>query len=110
MTDTRTPIEKMRYDLAEADKARRAAKQYDDMYESLRRDGKHSISAIVVRSRAGSIFGLPERTIEYTLSNEEAERLAQWFYEMREREHARAAAYEKQAIRDAAPTQTDRSL
>ena len=98
--DNRTPIEKMRYDLAGADKARKAARLYDRMHDLLKRDGKHTIGA-VIRSRVGSIFGQPERTIEIVLTREEATRLAEWFYERREQEHRRAAGYEAQAIRDA---------
>lgn len=97
MSDDRTPIEKVRYNLEQADKARKAAASYERMHDALRRGGEHTLGTII-RSRY-SIIGFGPTTKEMTLSNDESNQLGSWFYLRTREELARANAYEADSLK-----------
>lgn len=98
--DTRTPIEKARYAIQQADAARKRKDRYARMSDTLRR-GTTTEGFLAASTRVRGKWWIPgyaEGWDEITLDAEDTRLLSEFFYKKMQEEESRANAYEKQAL------------
>lgn len=99
-----TTVERVRYNLAGADKARKDAARYRRMHEATRGFGfPKRVSLSWMRVRAWRHFpGFGPSEFEMKLDEQEIDMFSSWCYERAQAEDRRAARYEQEALRVAA--------
>lgn len=89
-----SPIERVRYSLDQADKARNRAKLYRRMHDTL--NYNTAKGSITIKSSSWSPWHRNE--YDYELTAEECRLMAAWFYDQEHKELRRAESYEQKAL------------
>lgn len=95
--DDRTPIQKVRYSVEQADKARKLANDFSRMHDALTRHGDHTIR-VRVKSFWQDLSGA-FRWRQFEMTDDEARHLSEWFYLREQQELRRAEAYDQEALK-----------
>lgn len=91
-----TPIDRVRYDLEQADKARERAKSYRRMHDTL----NYSTAKGTIAIKSASWSPWHSNQYDYELTTEECRLMAAWFYEQEHKELKRADSYEQKALKE----------